>query len=209
MTLSELVDVVEQQTNVDSIINTVLGNFEDYPHLQKGFESFMGDNERYDFEDFQQNVINILNEIDNFSDDEFDALEMAIDDQGPWYFEDTVDIINRGDYIYFPGVSTDEELGKAYIDMIGSVEDAIDKSRLTFYIDIDEVADTFQRDAELSGDEESEDWDHDTWYDIAAEMVENNPEEYVDDYFDYDAYGRDLRIEGGWYFGDLGAISIQ
>lgn len=206
MTLTDLANVVEQQTNVDGIINTVLGNFDDYPHLKRGFESFMGDNERYDFDTFQQNVINILNEINNFSEEEFDALEIAIDDQGPWYFEDTVDIINRGSYIYFPGVDTDEELAKAYIDMNGSIEDTIDESKLVYYIDINEVAEMLQRNNQT---DEDEDMDFDDWYAVAEEEVENNPKSYIDDFFDYDAFGRDLRIEGGWYFGDLGAISIQ
>lgn len=205
----DFIDNIEGIGNTTELINRVTGEFEDYPHIQSGLKSYIESRSEDDLDDLKEELIDLLNEINNLSSNEMDALDMAADEQGPWYFDDTVDIINRGDYIYFPEVESDEDLARAYINMIGSIEDTVDKSRLIFYIDIDEVADMFERDAELSGDEESEDLDHDAWYDIAEEEVENNPENYVDDFFDYEAFGRDLRIEGGWYFGDLGAISTQ
>ena len=33
--------------------------------------------------------------------------------------DDYINILESGDYIWFPGVSDDEELGRAYVDMVG------------------------------------------------------------------------------------------
>ena len=41
---------------------------------------------------------------------------------------------------------------------------------------------------------------------ICEMYSQDYPDDYADDFFDYESYGRELRLNAGWYFGDLGAI---
>lgn len=201
---SLIADKVEDMASADDVKVALEAEYADYPHVLEGLLEWIGDGE--DFEEYKENLVNLLNEIEYLeSTDQMDALEMATEDQGSSYFEDTVDIINRGDFIFFPGVEDDEELGHAFVDMCGGISAAVSQDRLATYIDIDEVAETFKEGTE--DDPDLADMDDDAWYNLAEEQVEMSPESY-EDYFDYDQYGRDLRMEGGYFFGDLGAIAI-
>ena len=203
MRINLLIDKVEEMESVEEITNTVVNNFEDYPNIKLGFIS---DQERYSVNKFRQQIINILNVINNFSIEEFDALNLAIEDVGPWDFEEIVDAINREDYIYFPDVESDYDLGEAYVDYVGSVEEAVDKTDLTDYINIRAVADYFYEENEEF--EEENDLDIEDYIDIAKDEVEDNPEKFLK-FFNYEAFGKDLRLVDGYYIGSTGAIWIQ
>ena len=201
---SLIADKIEDMASADDVKVALEAEYADYPHVLEGLLEWIGDGE--DFEEYRENLVNLLNEIEYLeSTDQMDALEMATEDQGSSYFEDTVDIINRGDFLFFPGVEDDEELGHAFVDMCGGISAAVGRDRLATYIDIDLVAETFKEGME--DDPDLADMDDDAWYSLAEEQVEMSPESY-EDYFDYDQYGRDLRMEGGYFFGDLGAIAI-
>ena len=201
---SLIADKIEDMVSADDVKVALEAEYADYPHVLEGLLEWIGDGE--DFEEYRENLVNLLNEIEYLeSTDQMDALEMATEDQGSSYFEDTVDIINRGDFIFFPGVEDDEELGHAFVDMCGGISAAVGRDRLATYIDIDLVAETFKEGME--DDPDLADMDDDAWYSLAEEQVEMSPESY-ENYFDYDQYGRDLHMEGGYFFGDLGAIAI-
>lgn len=206
MRINLLIDKVEEMESVEEITNTVVNNFEDYPNIKLGFKSFISDQERYSVNKFRQQIINILNVINNFSIEEFDALNLAIEDVGPWDFEEIVDAINREDYIYFPDVESDYDLGEAYVDYVGSVEEAVDKTDLADYINIRAVADYFYEENEEFAEEN--DLDIEDYIDIAKDEVEDNPEKFLK-FFNYEAFGKDLRLVDGYYIGSTGAIWIQ
>lgn len=202
MSLTDLVDVVETLTTVEEITNTIVGNFEDYPNIQAGFKSYISDIERYDFDDFKQDVINMLNAINNFSEEEFGALNLALEDLGSWYFEEAVDAVNRDDYIYFPEVESDYDLGETYVKYVGSIEDAVGREDLPDYINVEEIAKSYYE------DKEDEDVDLEDYISAVAIEVEEHPEDFLD-FFDYEAFGSDLRVNDGWYIGNTGAIWTQ
>ena len=120
-------------------------------------------------------------------------------------------IIEDGDYVWFKGVSSDEELGKAYVDMVG-MEGISDK-----YIDEEKYRDSWRELAEESIREENPDLDEDEfeaevekWLDaVVPEQLEiaKLDGENLDEYFDYEALGRDLNFED-YYFVDDGCIGI-
>ena len=122
-------------------------------------------------------------------------------------------IIEDGDYVWFKGVSSDEELGKAYVDMVG-MQGISDKSK---YIDEEAYRNSWREAAEESIREENPDLDEDEfeaevekWLDaVVPEQLEiaKLDGENLDEYFDYEALGRDLNFED-YYFVDDGCIGI-
>ena len=104
--------------------------------------------------------------------------------------DDYIDIIERGDYIWFAGVSDDEGLGEAYVDMVG-FEGVSNKEN---YIDRDKVIDMIESSyseeelEEYGGAEEEADAMIDSY-------VESGDESFIEQYFDYDALGRDLSFD--------------
>ena len=199
-----LINKISNTEDPTRIRELILDGFKNYPYIVKGFAETMDNWGSLDDEDFQQEILNLLNVINNFDDSQIEALELACDDQGPWYFDDTVDVINRGDYIYYPGVDNDYDLGVANINMFGSIEEAVDKSRIPMYIDYDELAEMLYNNAT----EDEEDLELNDFKQLAYELVANDPEYYAEDFFDYKAWGRDIRMGYGYYYGDTGAIVI-
>lgn len=206
-----VIDVIEETPELETLIGLVEDEFEEYPDVVKGIVRFMQgfDDHGTLTEDGISQVTNLLSTINAFLPNQMEALQLAAEDQGTGYFEDTVDIINRGDYLYFPGVEDDSELGEAYVDMIGSIKDAVSEDQLPQYIDIDAVAEMYEEFADEDSDfaDAVGDMDAGRWYEFAEEQVADFPENFID-YFDYDAFGRELHMTGGYYFGDLGAIAI-
>ena len=121
--------------------------------------------------------------------------------------------IEDGDYVWFKGVDNEEDLGKAYVDMVG-MEGISDKSK---YIDEEEYRNSWREAAEESIREENPDLDEDEfeaevekWLDaVVPEQLEiaKLDGENLDKYFDYEALGRDLNFED-YYFVDDGCIGI-
>lgn len=122
-------------------------------------------------------------------------------------------IIEDGDYVWFEGVDNEEDLGKAYVDMVG-MQGISDKSK---YIDEEKYRDSWRELAEENIREENPNLDEDEfeaevekWLDaVVPEQLEiaKLDGENLDKYFDYEALGRDLNFED-YYFVDDGCIGI-
>ncbi len=120
--------------------------------------------------------------------------------------DDYIDIINRGDYIWFAGVDSDEELGRAYADMVGEIankEDYFDRQEYKDEIYADERA-RFMDDNNIESDddfEENYEGEFDDYLDMLADTYEEMGE--IDDsYFDYEKLGRELGMDGYTFTSD-------
>lgn len=116
--------------------------------------------------------------------------------------DNAIEIEESGDYIWFPGVDNEYDLGKAYVDMCGDIKSAISKDRLDNYIDRDKYKESIENGL---SEEDLEEMDIDGYVEelISNDISDGNIDEY---YFDYEAYGRDLSYE--YTFVDGGAISV-
>jgi hypothetical protein len=174
-----------------------------------------------------------LKELQDSNVDE-DVVE-AIVEAGGYDVKEAVEIAERGDYYFYPDVHDYSDLAYAVIDEIGSLGDALG-DRITNYIDEDQmrreyswdVRDMMRDDAEYAVDEEHEGEDEDS-YDREQEIedwIDEHEDDYLDsiideeirlaeageidlsNYFDYEAFGRDLSYDG-YTFTDKGAILIN
>jgi hypothetical protein len=128
---------------------------------------------------------------------------------------------DSSDYIYFPECYTDEDIGYYWVDsVVGSVEDATDQPE--YYIDEDMLRRDISFDEESNfrydyEEEHGEDYDEDDFQsefqdhlDYLVDEIVENPTEYlgnnVSTYFDYERFGRDIRLGGSGGFCDTGFI---
>lgn len=115
--------------------------------------------------------------------------------------DDYIDILERGDYIWFPGVSDDEGLGEAYVDMVGfegitSPENYIDRQKV-----IDMIESTYSEEEleEYGGAEEEADVMIDSY-------TEAGNKDFFEEYFSYEALGRELSFD--YTYTSDGAINL-
>lgn len=160
-------------------------------------------------------VIEQLEKIEELSEDERAAFTAIMEDQND-DFDTCMDILESGDYIFFPGVETEEELGEAWVDMIGGFEGVANKEN---YIDEKAYRESWREAAEESVRDDNPDIDEgsDEFYDLVEEWLDSVVEEQLEidiadgndlsDYFDYGALGRDLDFSG-FYFASTGAIQV-
>lgn len=131
-------------------------------------------------------------------------------------FEENKRIYESGDYIFFTGVDNDTDLGKAYVNLIGGLKGV---SNIENYINEDAYRENWREAAESSVREENPDLDENSeefeekveeWLNSVVDeqlaMAKENGED-LSNYFDYEAFGRDLGFEG-FYFASTGAIQI-
>ena len=115
--------------------------------------------------------------------------------------DEYIDILERGDYIWFPGVSDDEGLGEAYVDMVGfegvtSPENYIDRQKV-----IDMIESTYSEEEleEYGGAEEEADVMIDSY-------TKDGNKDFFEEYFSYEALGRDLSFD--YTYTSDGAINL-
>ena len=115
--------------------------------------------------------------------------------------DEYIDILERGDYIWFPGVSDDEGLGEAYVDMVGfegvtSPENYIDRQKV-----IDMIESTYSEEEleEYGGAEEEADVMIDSY-------TEAGNKDFFEEYFSYEALGRELSFD--YTYTSDGAINL-
>lgn len=115
--------------------------------------------------------------------------------------DDYIDVLERGDYIWFPGVSDDEGLGEAYVDMVGfegitSPENYIDRQKV-----IDMIESTYSEEEleEYGGAEE----EADVMIDI---YTKDGNKDFFEEYFSYEALGRELSVD--YTYTSDGAIDL-
>ena len=104
--------------------------------------------------------------------------------------DEYIDVLESGDYTWFPGVSDDAGLGEAWVDMVGfegvsNKENYIDRQKV-----IDMIESTYSEEEleEYGGAEEEADVMIDSY-------VSDGNEDFIEQYFDYDALGRDLSFD--------------
>ena len=180
---------------------------------------------------FGEGQSHLLDEAYGLDDEEYADILGGFIDMG-YSDEDAERKINNGEYMYYAGVTTDEELGERSVSDIGSIQNAA--SNWEYYIDEDtfrddlsyDIDEFMMDDAEEAVREAHEDEDESD-YDFEEEVedwIEEHRDEYLDrevenyikmmsseeaeHYFDYAAFGRDLRYDG-WFFTDNGALYIE
>ena len=144
-------------------------------------------------------VIENLKKYEQLDGNDKDILKSILDDRyDGTNFDECLDFVHNGDYIYFPGVDNEIDLGKAYVDMVGfegvkNIENYLDRNAIAE--DIKEVLE--------NNKEDLDNIDDDTIEAMVDEDIQNaieaDAEDYFENYFDYGALGRDLEFEGYTY----------
>ena len=131
--------------------------------------------------------------------DDTDAFLAILEDQGD--FESAKDIYESGDFTFFPGVDNDFDLGKAWFDMVGGVNGIQNPQN---YVNREYVKDAIV--ADLGSDEDYSDDEIDDMVEEEIELAADSKNEaFFDNYFDYEALGRDLDYDG-FFFAETGAL---
>ena len=173
MDIEQVKDFLEKHSNEEPFINDVDG---DAPF------------EINEYSNVEQ-VIEWLEAYENLSENEQEAFAAIMEDQND-DFESTMDILESGDYIFFAGVNNEEDLGRAWVDMVGGLDGVSNPENY-----IDEDSDEFNQIVEQ-------------WLDsIVPEELQNDIDAGKDltEYFDYEALGNDL-YNDGFFFAKTGAI---
>lgn len=172
-----------------------------------------------------------LDEAFGIDDDDYMDILGGFIDMG-YSDEDAERKITNGEYMYYAGVTDDADLGEHCISDIGSIKDAVsnwqyyideDKLRNDLSYDIDEFMREDAEDAVKQAHEDEDESDYDFDEEV-EDWIEEHREEYLDNevedymetmssdeaesYFDYEAFGRDLRYDG-WFYTDNGALYIE
>ena len=201
------------------------------------YEPFINDTDNVPFDvNEYSNASSVLQDLKELQDSNVDEdVVEAIVEAGGYDVKEAVEIAERGDYYFYPDVHDYSDLAYAVIDEIGGLGEALGDS-VANYIDEDQMRREYSWDirnimrdtAEYEVDEahegededsydreqEIEDWmdEHeDEWLDmVIGEDIEAAERGEVDlsNYFDYEAYGRDLSYDG-YTFTDKGAILIM
>ena len=175
-------------------------------------------------------ALDTLETINNMGESDKDALAAIWNYEGG-SFEDSLEIFENGDYQFYPEISSLTDLAYELIDDLGGIENAV--SDPTNYIDEDamrrdyeyDARDMLYDDAKYSiaqeegidedevTDEQIEDYvdeNLDSYLDSIVEeeiYLAENGEVDLSNYFDYEAFGRDLGYDG-WSIESTGAINI-
>ena len=123
------------------------------------------------------------------------------------------------EFIWYPGIHTDEELGYAVVDEYGDLSELGDT--LYAYIDTTQLGrdlwfdyeSSFREDYEYEHGEDYSEEDFEAafrdYIEMLVDEIVDSPEmlgDNVDNYFDYEAYGRDVRLEANGGFAHDGFI---
>lgn len=190
------------------------------------YEPFINDTDNIPFDDIDEysNASSVLQELKELQESDVDEdVVAAIVEAGGYDIKEAIEIAESGDYYWYPGLSSYTDLAYAVIDEIGSLKDALG-DRVVNYIDEDQMRREYRWDireimrdtAEQEVDDEHEGEDEDS-YDREQEIedwMDEHEDEYLDmiidedirmaeageidlsNYFDYEAFGRDLSFDG-------------
>lgn len=202
-------------------------------------EPFINDTENVPFEvneyDDAMTVLEQLKQLEDMDGYDKEMLERILSTNS-FSFEEALNILEDGDYSFYPGAFDTEQLGYAIIDSIGSIEDAVSKDQLYYYVDEDrlrrdlsfdvrefyrdtaeeevEYEHRFDEESEYDLEEEVEKWLDEHEDDLLDQMVEETIDgELLDDdqletYFDFEKFGRDCTYEGNCFFVDDGCLML-
>lgn len=190
------------------------------------YEPFINDTDNVPFDDINEysNASSVLQELKELQESDVDEdVVAAIVEATGYGIKEAVEIAESGDYYWYPGLSSYTDLAYEIIDELGGLGEALG-DRVINYIDEDqmrreyrwdireimrdtaeqEVDDAHEGEDEDSydRDQEIEDWmdEHeDEWLDMIIDenirMAEAG-EVDLSNYFDYEAFGRDLSFDG-------------
>lgn len=188
----------------------------------KGEEPFINDIDDYASLPFEvneyDNVQTVVNDIKAYLDlDEYDRKVIgAIIEADDCSYDEALDIFESGDYIFYEDVNNEYDLGFKEVENCGGITSAV--TDVETYIDEDKIYDTWEDDlrrefAEYNEtdidniDEEAfEDYARDTISESIRVAIIDNDEDFFDNWFDYQAFGRDLSFD--YVFTKYGAINI-
>lgn len=152
---------------------------------------YVGDTWDIPFEVGEYEPLHVINEkveaIIGFTEEELKALKVLMDDIG-YDFEDALTKVNDGDIVFWWNCWSMKDVAYAIAEETGYLPEN------DFYIDIEAVI----RDAKINGDI-PDDVDDEEAERMAWELVDEGiyNREY---YFDFEAWGRDLDIEGNYFY---------
>lgn len=136
--------------------------------------------------------------------DNKDALTAIIEAEGSSNIQYALEVYDSGDYTFFAGVDNDYDLGKAYVNMVGGISEV---SHPENYINKEYVKQNFINNMNSDEDYSDEELDAIVDEEINVATIDND-EAFFDNYFDYEALGRDLDFEG-YFFASTGAIQTM
>jgi antirestriction protein len=190
------------------------------------YEPFINDTDNVPFDDINEysNASSVLQELKELQESDVDEdVVAAIVEATGYGIKEAVEIAERGDYYWYPGISSYTDLAYEVIDEVGGLKDALG-DRIINYIDEDQMRREYRWDireimrdtAEQEVDDAHEGEDEDS-YDREQEIedwMDEHEDEYLDmiidedirmaeageidlsNYFDYEAFGRDLSFDG-------------
>lgn len=190
------------------------------------YEPFINDTDNVPFDDINEysNASSVLQELKELQESDVDEdVVAAIVEAGGYDIKEAVEIAESGDYLWYPGLNSYTDLAYAVIDELGGIGEAVGKNVVN-YIDEDQMRREYRWDireimrgtAEQEVDDAHEGEDEDS-YDREQEIedwMDEHEDEYLDmiidedirmaeageidlsNYFDYEAYGRDLSFDG-------------
>lgn len=182
------------------------------------YEPFVNDTDNCPWEVGETSSIEDLQEMVRYNEYDDKTLLKNLIETG--YYGDGavgeyIDLAESGDYIWLPGVDSDEELGRRYvddilggIDMVNGKDNYFDREQYKedMYADMRSV---FMDDNDIESDDDFEEnyqGEFDDYLDAIADTYEESGN-IADEYFDYEKLGRELDMEGFTFTSD-GAIQI-
>ena len=223
-----LYDNIDGWMSVDDAIEFCEEHEEDEP--------FINDTENVPFEvseyDVAYKVLETLQEYESLDDYDKKMIGIILS-TGDYNFEEAVELCDNGGYRWYDDVVEYEDLGYAIVDEFGSPFEATqyasnyideDKLRRDLSLDVRDMyydtaeqevdyehrfddPDSFDRDAEI------EQWLDDHEEELLDELVDEVlsgglGDDIIENYFDYEKFGRDVSFDGTFYFLDGGALEI-
>lgn len=162
-------------------------------------------------------VLDDLIEYNNLSSDEREVVGAILESGYTDSVSEAVEKVNDGDYVFFPGVSDDKELGEAYVDMCGGITAAVRQERLPEFFNEneyreeieDDVRDYIAKDNGYDSIDDVSDDELNTYLDSIVNddimnAVDSKNDDFFDAHFDYEALGRELSYD--YTYVDAGAI---
>lgn len=166
------------------------------------------------------NAVEVLNQLKRIeeADVDGDVLQAFIEEGSYTDIDEIIDKIESGDYIFFPDVHDDKELGEAYVEMCGGPLDAVGEDKISDYFDEDGYKEYIEDDVreiirEDNGyesiddvtDEELESYLDAIVSDDISTAIYDKRNDFFEDWFDYEAFGRNLSYD--FTYTDTGALS--
>jgi antirestriction protein len=179
-------------------------------NLEDKLSEILGNDEEYAIHDYEApfkigeyaNIFTlneIAEEIDQLAKYEQEALEYILK-TGEKNLTEALETLEDGDYsIYFDCYNM-KDVAMEYIEQIGSITDAV--SNINYYLDVE----SFKRDLEIDGyfdeleEENNEEYTEREKENIAEDILDESSDKTKERYFDYAAFGRDMGIEGNFYY---------